>query len=249
MSAEDELVLPKNLAFLVPYVRLPQRSQDDESSLDFGEWHSLSDAGSQVRQKALRLFLQAIDLVAPEVRQSLIDDVRPLYQQAYCRSDQDRRILDFGALQALIDEERASIRETALYDGLCSWAKTHKLTTDDLSIDVILDAALYTLSSWPQMETLYRDVFPYYRPVASKKGSLIDGEQAIYTDFRDLVPFVKHPPPAWKIPIGKLTSWLKEHRGLNQDDFPLNLEKWGGEIVGHALRNLMSMIWLAGACQ
>ena len=204
MSENDDLEIPKGFHALSPFDPAGQGT-DARSFLGFGEKYSHGDARSKVRLKALELFLQAVDIVVPEVKQSLIDKVRPLYCQARSSSGSVHGIRDDGEIQQMNEEKPASPSETELHDGLLSWAEKYNLRTD-----VILEAARHTLSVWEVMEPLCKNVYPCYQPVAKKYGLLYVGEQSICPGVKELANLVEDPPPEWKVTIGKIVSWAEE---------------------------------------
>jgi len=90
------------------------------------------------------------------------------------------------------------------------------------------------------MEPLYRDVLPFFRPVASKLGPFIVGEQVILTGGWNFARFAETRSPEVETLISKLASWLKQHKRLYQNAHSGSSELSHSEITDRVLRHFES---------
>lgn len=80
---------------------------DKRSQQGFGQFRFPTDGNlDQVGSNALELFLNALDQVAPKVRQALLSDVRPVYREVVSLECSNGTELEFGFLSLEKEDQR-----------------------------------------------------------------------------------------------------------------------------------------------
>ena len=179
-------------------------SNDLRSTLGFGEYrapgHNPEDS---VANLALKHFLTALDRFAPEVRQSLRDEVRSATQSLPGKGFLGQ---GYHELQTMARKSRRYPDVASFHGLLTSWAVRFHINHERL-----LEMALVTPLAWEVYEPLCRNVLPVYRPVAEKHGPLFVGRSCRLRTLRELYDFIGSPSAEWVEPTGALRSWAEKY--------------------------------------